>query len=82
MRALPFFMLTNQTAATVRLCLSTSRTDCIQWISVEDELPKLCLSTSRTDCIDCPEQCGVNKAALPQHIPHGLHQQKRTDTML
>ena len=41
----------------------------------------LCLSTSRTNCIwvlpSAPLQC----MTLPQHIPHGLHQQNRTDAM-
>lgn len=41
----------------------------------------LCLSTSRTDCIKRRKAASRRHAALPQHIPHGLHQQNRTDAM-
>ena len=34
----------------------------------------LCLSTSRTDCISGHKPCTFERRALPQHIPHGLHQ--------
>ena len=33
----------------------------------------LCLSTSRTDCIKRRKAASRRHAALPQHIPHGLH---------
>ena len=41
----------------------------------------LCLSTSRTDCIRIFFHGLSPPITLPQHIPHGLHQQNRTDAM-
>ena len=41
----------------------------------------LCLSTSRTDCILVVGSGAYFVETLPQHIPHGLHQQNRTDAM-
>ena len=63
------------------LCLSTSRTDCIMFIRTIRCTISLCLSTSRTDCIVLRLQRGTEHHTLPQHIPHGLHQQNRTDAM-
>ena len=40
---------------------------------------RLCLSTSRTDCIFTTSRARQATASLPQHIPHGLHQQNCTD---
>ena len=42
---------------------------------------RLCLSTSRTDCIIQRTWERTRSSTLPQHIPHGLHQQNRTDAM-
>ena len=42
---------------------------------------ELCLSTSRTDCIADVASVIAQLQTLPQHIPHGLHQQNRTDAM-
>ena len=42
---------------------------------------QLCLSTSRTDCIDGAGKPLHSLHTLPQHIPHGLHQQNCTDAM-
>ena len=36
----------------------------------------LCLSTSRTDCIKRRKAASRRHAALPQHIPHGLHRDR------
>lgn len=41
----------------------------------------LCLSTSHTDCIGIGTRWTNESVTLPQHIPHGLHQQNRTDAM-
>ena len=50
-------------------------------IEIKSNGADLCLSTSRTDCIrQAGDGCGRN-LSLPQHIPHGLHQQNRTDAM-
>ena len=42
---------------------------------------ELCLSTSRTDCIADVASVIAQLQTLPQHIPHGLHQQNCTDAM-
>ena len=63
------------------LCLSTSRTDCIPTTEKDDLEDWLCLSTSRTDCITNDRNVISCVWTLPQHIPHGLHQQNRTDAM-
>lgn len=46
----------------------------IQWPSVR-------FGTSRTDCISAQRPAESLSKTLPQHIPHGLHQQNRTDAM-
>ena len=66
---------------TKELCLSTPRTDCIQQESETVQLLRLCLSTPRTDCIQAASVGTIDKNPLPQHTPHGLHQQNRTDAM-
>ena len=63
------------------LCLSTPRTDCIQTWCDCLRCQYLCLSTPRTDCIQKGRGARGIRTTLPQHTPHGLHQQNRTDAM-
>ena len=63
------------------LCLSTPRTDCILGDAQSLVRDVLCLSTPRTDCIVSHAPPRPVPSALPQHTPHGLHQQNRTDAM-
>ena len=51
------------------------------WVCFLHQTCQLCLSTSRTDCIPVPIITMSESLALPQHIPHGLHLQNRTDAM-
>ena len=74
------FKVTHTSVAWV-LCLSTSRTDCIRIRIGIGVRHKLCLSTPRTDCIIFDFYIIDFHFSLPQHTPHGLHQQNRTDAM-
>ena len=69
-----------------RLCLSTSRADCINLFRKMAAGVHLCLSTSRADCIQPRIWAATWTSSLPQHIPCGLHpraadQQKQTNIL-
>mgnify|MGYP000967387522 CR=1 FL=1 len=65
-----------------RLCLSTSHTDCIFNANLSTGKPNSFASAHPARIASIKKRKG-GKAndSLPQHIPHGLHQQNRTDAM-
>ena len=63
------------------LCLSTPRTDCITPPCITISEKMLFASAHPARIASSSTVMKYMRPALPQHTPHGLHQQNRTDAM-
>ena len=73
--------LTSAFVAAESLCLSTSRTDCIRLYQLCYTQPRFASAHPARIASNAEHGTAERPLALPQHIPHGLHQQNRTDAM-